>query len=279
MIIPSRWFAGGKGLDSFRAQMLASANFRNLVDYPDAAELFPGVDIGGGVCYFLWDRDYSGPCEVKTFSNGSFGPVMKRLLGDQGTIFIRFNEAISILGKVQDQAFRPLSDIVSPIRPFGLRTFFKDYKAAPYKASIALHTSDGVKYVDRAQILNKKEVIDQHKVFLGGAYGERGSYPYWVIGKPQPVGPGVACTETYLYIGPVANAVESENLAAYLTTRFARFLIALCKNTQHLRADRFQYVPIPDLQIKWTDAALYKRYGITPEEQLFIASIVKDWTK
>ena len=279
MIIPSRWFAGGKGLDSFRAQMLASANFRNLVDYPDAAELFPGVDIGGGVCYFLWDRDYSGPCEVKTFSNGSFGPAMKRLLGDQGTIFIRFNEAISILGKVQGQAFKPLSDLVSPIRPFGLRTFFEDYKAAPYKASIALHTSDGVKYVDRAQILNKTEVIDQHKVFLGSAYGERGSYPYWVIGKPQPAGPGAACTETYLYIGPVANAVESENLAAYLTTRFARFLIALCKNTQHLRADRFQYVPIPDLQIKWTDAALYKRYGITQEEQLFIASIVKDWTK
>jgi site-specific DNA-methyltransferase (adenine-specific) len=277
MIIPSRWFAGGKGLDAFRERMLASTHFRNLVDCPDAADIFPGVQIGGGVCYFLWDVTYDGPCEVVTVQKGIHGAPAHRLLGAHGDIFIRFNEALSILEKITSQGESNMESMVSKLKPFGLRTNFTDFHEEKQPNDIALYTNSGQQWVARDKIAVKSEWIGRHKVLLGRAYGEGDSpYPRRIISNPIVVGPGTACTETYLVVGPVDSNVEAENLAAYLRTRFARFLIALRKNTQDIRGDRFSYVPALDWSVCWTDEALYKRYTITLEEQAFIDTIVRD---
>lgn len=276
MIIPSRWFAGGKGLDAFRERMLASTHFRNLVDFPDAGDIFPGVQIKGGVCYFLWDVTYDGPCEVVTVQNGIPGSPAHRLLGAHGDIFIRFNEALSILEKVTSQGESNMEPLVSKLKPFGLRTNFTDFHETKQPGDIALHTNSGQKWVARKAITVKSEWIDRHKVLLGRAYGAGDAYPHQIVAQPIVVGPNSACTETYLVVGPVDSAAEAENLSAYLRTRFTRFLIALRKNTQDIRGDRFSYVPALDWSVRWTDEALYKRYKITPEEQAFIASIVRE---
>src|SRR3984885_7842286 len=128
MITPSRWFAGGKGLDDFRARMLKDSRLRNLVDYPKLYDGFPGVKIRGGVSYFLWDRDYKGPCTVQTMWDGQpLGPPMERRL-DAYDVLVRRNEAVSILEKVRayrvgGKAEATLGARVSSQKPFGLRTF------------------------------------------------------------------------------------------------------------------------------------------------------------
>ena len=276
MIIPSRWFAGGMGLDAFRERMLASTHFRNLVDFPDAADIFPGVDIGGGVCYFLWDETYDGPCEVVTVQSGVPGAPAHRLLGAHGDIFIRFNEALSILEKVTSQGESNMEPLVSPLQPFGIPTNFADFSETPRSGDVMLVTSAGPKWVARGKIPKRKEWIDQYKVLVGKAYGERGEYPFLILGRPKVVAPGSACTMTYVVVGPVTSENEANNVSLYLQTRFARFLIALRKNTQNITRDAFSYVPALDWSIRWTDEALYKRYKITPDEQAFIASIVRE---
>ena len=276
MIMPSRWFAGGKGLDAFRERMLASTHFRNLVDFPDAGDIFPGVEIKGGVCYFLWDVTYEGPCEVVTFQNGVPGAPAHRLLGAHGDIFIRFNEALSILEKVTSQMEPNMEPLVSSRKPFGLTSNFSDFSEAQRPGLVELYTSSGRKWVDRSKVASRTEWIDSHKTLLGKAYGAGDSYPHQIIGQPIVAGPNTACTETYLFIGPLDSRAESENISAYLRTRFARFFIALRKPTQNMTRDAFAYVPALDWSVRWTDEALYKRYKITPDEQAFIASIVRE---
>jgi site-specific DNA-methyltransferase (adenine-specific) len=276
MIIPSRWFAGGKGLDAFRERMLVSTHFRNLVDFPNADDVFPGVSIEGGVCYFLWDVTYDGPCEVVTVQNGVPGSPAHRLLGAHGDIFIRFNEALAILEKVTSQGESNMEPLVSSQTPFGLYTNFADLHETEQTDDIALYTNKGKKWVQRSMVTRNREWIGQHKVLLSKAYGSSGNYPRQVIGHPVLAEPDSACTQTYLVIGPTVSEEHSENLASYLRTRFARFLIALRKNTQDIRPSVFSYVPVLDWSVRWTDEALYKRYKITPDEQAFIASIVRE---
>jgi site-specific DNA-methyltransferase (adenine-specific) len=276
MIIPSRWFAGGKGLDAFRERMLASTHFRNLVDFPDAADIFPGVQIKGGVCYFLWDATYDGPCEVITVQNGVPGAPAHRLLGAHGDIFIRFNEALSILERVTSQGEPNMEPLISSQTPFGLYTNFTDFHESKKPNDIALYMNAGQKWVDRSMITKNTDWVQWHKVLLPKAGPGNDGYPHMILSQPVVVAPDSACTQTYLVIGPLASQTESENLATYLRTRFARFLIALRKNTQDIRPSIFSYVPALDWSVRWTDEALYKRYGITPDEQAFIASIVRE---
>jgi site-specific DNA-methyltransferase (adenine-specific) len=279
MIIPSRWFVGGKGLDSFRRRMLQSSNFRNLFDFPDAEDLFPGVDIGGGICYFLWDRDYDGPCSVVTSMQGQAGEPLSRKLGDHGEVFVRFNEALPILDKVQSKAYAGMDTLVSSRKPFGAEANTVEYRETPRANDIELLTSLGVKYINRREITTNVEAIDRHKVFVGKAYGERGDFPYWIIAEPKVAAPGSVCSETYLMIGPLASERQAEGVANFLKTRFARFLIALRKPTQNITKDAFQFVPVMDMEVAWTDEMLYNEFKITSEEQKFIALIVKEWIK
>jgi site-specific DNA-methyltransferase (adenine-specific) len=134
MITPSRWFTGGRGLDDFRDEMLNDNRIRVIYDYLNASDCFPGVEIKGGVSYFLWDRDNKGLCEVHTVEEGTVKSTMSRpLLEKNADVFIRYNEAISIFKKVvNDDSFESFNTIISSAKPFGLRTYFQG-KPASFK--------------------------------------------------------------------------------------------------------------------------------------------------
>ncbi len=276
MIIPSRWFAGGKGLDNFRQKMLESKNFRNLVDFLDASEIFPGVTIKGGVCYFLWDKNFEGQCEVVTINNGIPSKPSTRYLGDEGDIFIRYNEALPILEKVRSQSKENMENHVSPRKPFGFATNFKDYEDNPFKNAVAIYTNAGKKYIKRSQITQNQEWLDSWKVLTPMASPGSGDYPNMILGPSFVAEPNSCCAETYLVAGTFKTEKEAYNCALYLSTKFARFMVALRKNTQHVISSRFRFVPFLDFTKSWSDEGLYKLFSITPDEQSFIDTIVRD---
>lgn len=272
MIIPSRWFAGGKGLDNFRDAMLHDHRISHLVDYPIASDVFPGVKVIGGVCYFLWDRDYQGPCIVKTCMNG-LEDTMQRAL-DQFDTFVRFNKAISILEKVRTKNHPSISEQVSRQKPFGLRTFVKPSN----QGNLTLYANKTVGKISKSDITVGLEMVNSWKVLISMGYGEGGEardYPRMILGKPIVAKPPSACTETYLVVGVYESEEEARNLAAFLRTRFLRFLVGLRKNTQHITKDRFAFVPSMSMKKTWTDQKLYAHFNLTDEEIAFIETIVR----
>ncbi len=277
MVTPSRWFAGGRGLDAFRQEMLQSRKLRVLVDFPNAADAFPGIDIAGGVSYFLWDRLHEGPCEVRTIAPGIPEASELRELGAYD-IFVRYNVGVSILQKVWPQGVTrdTIAAKVSPTQPFGLRTDFRG-KENPegLEKPVVLRTSQGDTFIERAEVPRNDSWIDQWKVILGLAYGERGPFPYWITSEPGILGPGTACTETYLVIDRFDSEDEANLFARYLRTRFVRFLISLRKNTQHLYSERFAFVPNLPMDREWTDEMLYRQYDITKDQIAFINSMIR----
>ena len=282
MITPSRWFMGGKGLDKFRARMLADKRMKVLVDYPKLYDGFPGVKIRGGVSYFLWDRNYDGPCSIQTMWDGlPLGPPVRRDL-DAYDVLVRRNEAVSILQKVQ--AYRAdgapettLDARVSAMKPFGLRTYFHG-SAEPTGMSnaVKLYGSQKVTWVERAEIPQNHDWIDEWKVLMSRVQGTSAAVEMQFLGKPIVSGPGEACTETYLVAGRFGTEAEALRYAAYLRTRFVRFLVSLRKSTQDAARDVYAFVPDVPLEREWTDAALYERYCITDNEVAFVESQVRD---
>lgn len=274
MIIPSRWFSGGKGLDEFRKDMLNDTKVTKLVDYFDSNECFPGVDISGGVCYFLWDKGANTTCEVTTIRN-DIKSVMKRpLLEQDNDSFIRFNEAIDVLHKVRNLKEKPFYKIISARKPFGIPSNAKvGKKHIPDSLKIYAFPNNG--FIKKEEIKQNVSLIDQYKVLISYAYGERGSFPYLVIGKPFIGEPYTCCTETYLAIGPFDSPKKCENVISYMKTRFFRFLVLLKKNTQHATSKVYSFVPMQDFSEPWTDEKLYKKYGLTEDEITFIESMIR----
>lgn len=276
MIIPARWYAGGRGLDNFRDRMLNDRHFKCLVDYPNAVDCFPGVDISGGVCYFLWEGNYDGDCIVKSIKgNKSISESMRPLLETGCTSFIRFNEAIPIIRKIRALGEPTFDTIVSSQTPFGLVSSFKAYKTEPFNNSIVIHTVKGIGYIERSQVLRNTSFIDDYKVFISKSYGERGEYPYRFLAKPFIGERNSCCTQTYLVIGPFTSKDEAENVISYIYTKFFRFCIMMKKNTQDAMRGVYSFVPLQDFSKPWTDEELYKKYGLTNEEIAFIESMIR----
>ena len=275
MIIPSRWFSGGKGLDDFREEMLHDNRVREIVDYPDSTECFPGVDLSGGVCYFLWDRDSRGDCEITTIVEGKASTMERPLLEKGQDTFIRYNDAVSILHKISRHKEKSFSKQVSARKPFGFSTDYRDYKKREFKDSVKIITYKNVGFINRSQILQNKDWVDKYKVYISMAYGERIATSYWVTGKPFLGEPGTCCTETYLVIGPYSTKQKAENVMSYIRTRFFRFLVLLNKPTQHATSKVYTLVPVQDFSEPWTDEKLYKKYGLTKDEIAFIESMVR----
>lgn len=284
MIIPSRWFTGGRGLDQFRNTMLTDNRIRVLADYPDASELFPGVEIKGGVCYFLWDRDNHGKCRVITQKGNYHHESIRPLLEPNMETFIRYDEQISILKKVQHSTEKSFADIVSANDPFGFdvreensyKRIRAPYQLKPFSGSVQYYYNGwrktGVGYVDKKYIRKGKELIDMYKIFVPRVWGSGDPASDRV--HPFVVGFNTCSTETYLTIGPFESEEIANNAVSYIHTKFFHFMVALIKNTQQAMQKVYTYVPLQDFSTPWTDEDLYKKYSLTEEEIDFIESMI-----
>jgi site-specific DNA-methyltransferase (adenine-specific) len=230
MIIPARWYAGGKGLDEFRNTTLNDNRISHLVDYFDSTECFPGVDISGGVCYFLWNKDYHGDCIIESKRGKNITTLKRPLLEEGNDSFVRFNEAINIWHKIKNKGFKSFVNYVSSRKPFG---DFYNIKDNQTKNSVLIYAYPHNGYVENNQILQNKEWVGKYKVFIAKAYGERGEFPYLVLGKPFLGDKNTCCTETYLVLNPCSTKEEAENVISYIKTRFFRFFVLFKKNTQN----------------------------------------------
>ena len=286
LITPSRWFAGGKGLDDFRSRFLSDHHLRKLVDFPLLYEPFSNVKIRGGISYFLWDSIFNGPCDVTTMEGGKpVGKSDERYL-DEFDILVRRNEAVPILRKVRALKEKTIDETISSSKPFGLRTFFKGSDTSDgIKQAVKLYGNQKVTWVDRSVITANLKWVDQWKVLMTAVQGTSAAVETKFLSNPIVAGPGTACTETYIVAGHFGSKSVAENLANYLRTRFVRFLVSLRKSTQHATRDVYAFVPLQDFtsksDIDWSrpvseiDAQLCAKYGITKPEQKFIESMIK----
>ncbi len=277
MIIPSRWFAGGKGLESFREKMLSSKQIQIIKNYENAKDCFPSTIIGGGVCYFLWNNAYKGNCNYYNNVNGKETYLFRDL--NEYSIFIRFNEAIQIIHKILSKKQTSLSTIISSRNPYGLPTSERgnDVKGSN---DCRLFTSKGVKYFPRILIKQNKETIDFYKLMVGRAIsGHAGESDtngqVKVLSTLSIIYPNDICTDTYLIIGKYSKREEAINLESYLKTKFVRFLIYQTITSINITRNNYQFVPLQDFSHPWTDEMLYKKYGLTEEEIAFIESMIR----
>lgn len=274
MIIPARWYSGGRGLDEFRDVMLNDDSICKLVDYIDSEDCFPGVDVAGGICYFLRDSHYHGKCSVTTI-HGETRVEAYRDLGEFPT-FIRHPIALSIVKKVIERHETSVSGIVSSQKPFGLRTYVKPEK----RGDLVLRYNKGVGPFNRKNVLDKTEWIDKWKIIMSyltadhaGRADKEGKRR--IFSSMEILPPKFICTETYIVVGVFRTKKEAANLFAYLKTMFARFLVAQIATTQHISKSSFTFVPMQDFSKPWTDDELYKKYKLTKEEIDFIESMIK----
>ena len=287
MIIPSRWFTGGKGLDSFRENMLNDDSLKTIHDYPDASECFPGVEIKGGVNYFLWEKDHHGDCSIYTHKRGNIiSNATRPLLEEKCDVFIRHNNLIPIFRKVIAKREVSFSEIVSSQKPYGFRgDFFKDeskyglpkvnLRKSP--GDITIHGLDETqkrvqRYVNKKYPIPKKDLLPDYKMFMArnqgsGFFGEKLSIPIFA-------GPNEACTETYVVIGPFETEEEMYNCWSYIKTKFFRTMLSIGKNDQGAASGVYRYIPLLDFGKPWTDSELYKRYNLSREEIEYIESNV-----
>jgi site-specific DNA-methyltransferase (adenine-specific) len=276
MVIPSRWLVGGRGLDEFRKEMLGSDDLVSLVDYPISSEVFPGVEVKGGICYFLWEMSHNGPCEV-TVVRGDDRRTSTRQLGEFD-VFVRDTRGIQILKKVVLPTHVGMDALVSNREPFKLESNFDGFHAKKADGDIALHYIRGGKrlvgFVKRDIITKNTDLIKRWKVLVPKAYGAGETFPHQILGKPEVGGPPSACTGSYLVI-PAATKSEAESIESYYRTRFFRFMVSLRKITQDAFSHMYEWVPQQTWDRKWTDKELYKKYKLTKEEIEYIESMIR----
>ena len=274
MIIPSRWFSGGKGLDDFREEMLNDKRISKIFDFPNSSDCFPGVEIKGGVCYFLWERDYSGECEITNINNNKKNFLKRPLLEKDLNFFIRYNQSISIIRKVLKLNENKFDTLVSSRKHFGIDTTFRG-KPKKNENDLKIFHNGGYGYVNEKKIYNGRNDIEKHKVYITMAYGAGETYPHQIINKPFYGEPKSVCTETYLQIGPFKSKKTCENVISYIHTKFFRFLVLMIKNTQHATKNVYRLVPVQDFENKLDDKNLYKKYNLTENEIKFIDEMIR----
>lgn len=276
MIIPSRWFAGGMGLEKFRSSMLEDDHMAILVDYPNAKDCFPQSSIGGGVCYFLWDRDKSGKCKVSNITDNKAVTMTRNL--NEFDIFVRYNNAISIVRKIP-LTENNFSDLCSSLSPFGISSSERGTEHI-FPSALKLYSSKGVGYVPMSSVSTGFDCINKYKIMISKTCAEHAGEPdkngkFRVLSKLMSLAPNEVCTFSYFLAGPFNNITETENAILYLKTKFVRFLVLQAVTSINLSKDKFRFVPIQDFSKPWTDEELYAKYGLTDEEISFIESMIK----
>ena len=289
MVIPARWFSGGMGLDEFRESMLTDNRLRSIDDYLTASDVFPGVGLKGGVCYFLWNRDNPGNCRVNTYYKNEPPSTATRALLEVGAdVFIRFNEGLSILKKVvaaetgggkslELPEAKKFMNLVSSIGAFGLDSTFRgnDKKSGN---DLKVYRNGGVGYISRSDVAKERAVFDKWKVFIGRAApgtGNKDTYPHKILSTPFIGEPGSISSWTYMHIGPFDSKTEAESVLSYLSCRLTRLLILLHKPSADTTRKVYTFVPTQEWTRKWTDEDLYAKYGIAPGEIDFIEKFVR----
>lgn len=273
MIVPSRWFAGGFGLDEFRAAMIKDRRLQAVVDNPKLFDCFPGVEIKGGINYFLWDRDHDGDCEFSTRIDGTIVSTMTRDLRGGDGVLIRDNRAVAIVEHVR-KAFEAaaVEKICAPMKYFGVQmmTNYPGSATEPFQGAIPLIYNSHVGYSRPDQIPRNLDAVDRWKVLVPKASDGHGRETSYVLGEPIAVAPGSACTMSYLIAGMFDTREETENYAYYLTTKLVRFLVLQRKSTQDVSPDRFRFVPRLDMTRRWTDADLYAHFGLSEDQVAYV---------
>jgi len=274
MIIPSRWFTGGKGLAKFRQEMLNDTRIKKIVDFRDARDCFPKVDIAGGICYFLWDREYSDDCTIVNKYKGKESSSKRPL--NEFKILVRSAIAANIIKKVQKIDKASLSEDVSSSNPFGLRT----YQKPSGRGALTLVYAKGTGRIERTAIKSGEEYINRWKVITSKTSYDHAGQPdregkRRVLSKLDILPPSTVCTETYIILGSFTNRKFAKNLATYARTRFVRFLISQHSLTQDITRERFTFVPKQDYSQVWTDEKLYGKYNLSKEEIDFIESMIR----
>lgn len=288
MIIPAKWYTGGKGLDEFRANMLNDKQLIKLFDYEDSRDCFPTVDIAGGVCYFLWNKGSDNKCVVTSIL-GSFRNESTRYLNEHDT-FIRNQKVLDIINKVKSQTFTGfLSQTVYSRKPFGIRSFQRGFPAKPGR-NISLFGSDGITYMEEKDVPQNKEIVDKWKVIMSKASAEHAGQTdangrKRIVSRLEVLPPYTICTESYLLLDIFDNEEEAQNLKKYIRTCFTRFLLASILITQNIVRDKFKFVPIQNYKnnsdIDWSqsipdiDRQLYTKYNLSDDEIAIIEKMIK----
>ena len=295
-IMPTRWYAGGKGLDDFRDEMLDDIHIETLYDCVSPEDIFPNTNIRGGVCYFLWNKSYDNiesNVKVVTLEHGKQPVVSQRQLKYSDVdIFIRYSQSIRILEKILKLTKHMLSDYVSSRRPFGLTGYFindEKFRATSRGLSnpiICYGKGKTIGYVTLADIPSNKGEINKWKLYtprannIGTELNDDNLNTF--IGEPNTI-----CTESYIMIGAELNlnAETAAYLSKYLKTKFARFMHSLAKVSQDATSKTYRFVPLQDFSahsdIDWSksvraiDTQLYAKYGLSDEDINFIEDKIK----
>ena len=288
MIMPAKWYSGGRGLDDFRQDMLNDTRISVLVDFQDSRDVFPTVDIAGGICYFLWNSNADDMCYTISVSK-NVKTTVKRYLNSFDT-FIRDPQTIEIIKKVMPQTSSPsLSQKVYSRKPFGIRSFDKGFPAKPGR-NIKLFGSDGISFLSESDVPQNIELAPKWKVIMSKASAEHAGQTdkegrKRIVSRLEVLEPGTICTESYLLLDVFDSQYEAENLKKYMRTQFVRFLLGSILLTQNIVRDKFRFVPIQDFtensDIDWSksveeiDKQLYAKYQLSDDEISFIESMIK----
>lgn len=292
MVIPSRWFTGGRGLDTFRDEMLRDDRIRVLHDFPNASDCFPGVEIKGGVCYFLWDRDNRGLCKVYFHQQNEVTCSERPLLENGMDTFIRIPEQISIINKIRSYNGISFSSILNAGRFFGFHTridwvdkthgFIQtadgksripvlSNRTDEYCVKVYVHK--GVCWISKKNIPRNADIVDKYKVIIPRS-GNPGST---ILGKPLISEPNSCSSNSYVvvYDPELENSQRlAENIFQYVQTKFLRFLVAIKTVTQDMAPKSYDFVPMEDFSHAWTDEELYKKYNLSASEIALIESTI-----
>lgn len=287
MIMPAKWYSGGKGLDAFRNVMLNDNRISYLADYPDSRDCFPSVDVAGGICYFLWDANYNGVC---TFESFMAGEIIKsnRKLNEYNTL-VRHLVAENIIKKIQAQSKNYLSTVVFSRNPFGLTNKILTNTDC-FEDSISVFSSSGIFYVKKEEIGTNVKLIPKWKVIISKTSSEHAGQTdkqgkKRVLSRIEILPPHSVCSESYLLVSVFENQNEAERLKKYLASKFLRFLLSTILLTQNISKGMFSFVPLQDFtnnsDIVWSksipeiDQQLYNKYKLSQEEIAFIENMIK----
>lgn len=276
LIIPSRWFAGGMGLDSFRDEMKSDACISKMVSFANGKDCFPDTSTGG-ICYFLRNSSWMGKCHFTSVINGVMNSG-ERVLSEFDVV-LRDNVAQRIVQRMQSYSETPLSEKVCSINVFGFES--KQHgERTPFIDGYELLSSKGFGYVAKETLTQGENIADKYKVIVGQVISEHAAEPdkngqYKLLSSLRILEPKQICNFSYLVVNTFDDKQEALNFKQYLSTRFVRYLILQSVSSIHLTKEKFKFVPIQDFSRAWTDADLYAKYELTEEEIAFIESMIK----